>query len=323
MNNETAIIAKWGYLPYFRRKSRASIEWSSACPACGEEGHDPFSGPPDRFFIQDERNGYGPHGKCRQCGHLEWLYDSDNRPEITLAVRRQHAETLRRARKERVQALTEASWWRGFHTAMEHQHRQLWLDTGVPEWAIAFHQLGYAPARDDFSEALTIPYFAQDHETVLTVQLRLLHPEPGQGKYRFARNTQAALFRPWPTDELTGVVLMLEGAKKGLVTYDMASDVTYRGAPVRFCATPSGQIPQALTVDLEDAETIILCLDPDCHVAQNGQDSAVRRNVELLGRDRCRVMRLSYKIDDGISRGLLTLPELQARLEQSEPWLWR
>ncbi|MBA7559392.1 hypothetical protein ES708_01006 [subsurface metagenome] len=48
-------------------------EWQGACPRCGEEGHDPSTGAPNRFHVWPADNNGTGRGWCRRCG---WAGDS-------------------------------------------------------------------------------------------------------------------------------------------------------------------------------------------------------------------------------------------------------
>ena len=102
---------KWGHLEFLRYKGEYSHgpEWSAACPRCGTSNHDPLAVDPERFMIFGDGGRSGKaRGKCRICGHLEWLDDKpvsqspqqqaqikqqqvDNALKIERKFRRKHA----------------------------------------------------------------------------------------------------------------------------------------------------------------------------------------------------------------------------------------
>jgi hypothetical protein len=320
------MAAKWGGLPFLRHKG--GQEWSAACPRCGAQDHDPASGDPDRFHIHAADAVANARGICRKCGFLEWLDDPEPRsPERVQAearIRQEMAEKQRAYMEDRLRWLQGAQFWRQFHTAMTPEQRALWHAEGIADWAIDFHMLGYSPGRDDLKPALTIPYLDADR-AIQTLQFRVVGAE-GSDKYRFIRDLDTTWFMPWPKHELSGVVLILEGAKKALVTYDRVGDhLRYRGKEVSIVASPSKGPREAMIKALKEAELLLWLMDPDAYnpVAVNGKrlPPPIERNLDIAGHDRSLVVRLPAKIDDMFLAGYLTPAALQAAVSQAEVYV--
>lgn len=315
------MATKWGHLPHLRYKG--SGFWVSACPVCGDSGHREGSGPPDRFFMQDKKGTINAHGKCRRCGVLQWL-DADAKPDpVKIAqeeeIRRRDAEEEAERISMLVSWLNDQAFWRGFAEGMTTSQRQLWRAEGIPEWAIESHKLGFN-ADYHYGPALSIPYFGRDWTTVETLQYRLLEPENPSDKYRFMKGLGPRWFRPWPETEDKKVVLILEGAKKALVAYDRANTLRYRGAEVSWLASPQDKVPEALVPELEEFETILWCLDPDTLEKRGKAAPAIERNIDLVGPDRSRVVRLPGKVDDLFTQYGLRPETFVAIVNQAMPW---
>lgn len=321
---------KWGSLPYLRYVGGGN--WAAACPDCGDYGHDPSSGLPDRFVIWGPGTGKSQtaRGWCRRCGHLEFAdEDEDYNPtpeeiaEVN-AEREKWERQQRKKRKEKQQWLQEADFWVRFHENMTDEQRLVWHKEGIHDWAIELHKLGYRPGRNGHDGALSIPYFAGGWDRIITLQYRLLCPEEDGGKYRFLKGAHAELFRPWPEDKIKGVVLILEGAKKALVTYEEAYDIKYLGEDVTMVALPSKVAPERLVRQLDDAEMLIWMLDPDAYepAKSNGRviPPAIKRNIELAGSDRSRIVRTAAKIDDMIIKWGLKKKTIEAMINQAGPY---
>ena len=201
---------------------------------------------------------------------------------------------------------------------MTKEQKEIWHRQGIGDWAIAMHKLGYSDKDDG---ALTIPYFQEDE--IQTLQFRLMKPDSG-GKYRFLKGTRPELFRTWLEDKLDGVVLITEGAKKGLVTVQQGP-FTYQGEEIQIVSVPMKTVPERLIRKLDSAERIIWLLDPDAYEAVNtfnGKSSppAIERNIKLAGEARCRVLNLPGKVDDMFQAGLKA-KTFQAMLNQATPYI--
>lgn len=231
--------------------------------------------------------------------------------------------TAERAEREAVHAeLTARADWRTYADNLDRypEARALWHERGLSDEWISYYGLGYSPSREFgygedriTSPSLTIPYFrpvfCPDPEggdavtwRVVGLQHRLLADNTPGGKYRpHMRGAGKSLFY---TDLLarraTGRVLLVEGEIKAMVTwaalwegYELcyAPDLTVIG-------TAGAAVKGELLAELERAEHIMVCLDPDA------ETEAVKL-AKMLGEERSRVIRLPGKIDDLIVSGVL------------------
>lgn len=313
---------KWGHLRFLKYKG--NNEWSAECPRCGDSGHN-SPGDPDRFMIFGHNSGNSgkARGYCRRCGTLEWLDDQTNKPvspqqqKANAQTRRDLAKLTEQRYRDRVKWLRSQQFWREYHDNMSSSQRRLWHDCGVGEWAIDLHKLGYAPKDDG---ALTIPYLNQE-EKIGTLQYRLMKPPQVGDKYRFISGTRAQLFRVWPEEPLEGVILITEGAKKGIITFQNGP-FTYQGKDVVIVSVPMKNVPERLIEKLKQASRLLWLLDPDAYQATkvNGksQEPMINRNIKLAGPSRSRLVRAPDKIDDLFILGL-SKKAFQAMLDQAEP----
>ena len=316
------LARKWGHLNYIKYKGNG--EWSSSCPICHEDGHDSTAGNPDRFtmFASGTGRRSNARGYCRRCGHFEWADANPNKP--TSPHRQQQANQLRRqyatAEAKRIQAkiewLQQQVFWLRFHDEMTKEQRKIWHEAGIGDWAIELHKLGYS-TRDE--GALSIPYF--HGKDIQTLQFRLMNPPKNGGKYRFLKGTRPELFMSWPDDDLTGIVLITEGVKKALVTFQHGP-FTYQGEEIVVVSVPMKNVPERLIKKLDVADRVIWLLDPDAYAAikvdGRTQPPAIDRNTKLSGCDRSFTVNLPGKVDDLFLEGL-TSKTFQAMLNQAAP----
>lgn len=316
--------ARWGHLNELRYKG--NNHWTSWCPNCRNDGHDPSSGPTDRFQIYEE-GGQGAkktHGWCRQCGHLEFPDDngkpwSKQQAEEAKQIRREEAEKERQRIRAKQRWLQNQSFWLEWHDNMTPVHHKLWHDQGIGDWAIQTHKLGYADDRyQTCGGALTIPYMHGPN--IETLQLRLINPPTEGDKYRFEKDLKAEWFRPWPEDEITGTILILEGAKKAMVVWQEAGQIMYKDEPVVIIATPSKYVPSRLFPELEQAKRLIWLLDPDAYKSVKNNKSAITRNIELAGKAKSLVVRTVAKVDDMFIQYHLKENVFQNMVNQAGPW---
>lgn len=308
MNNPlpSDLQRRWGNLPDIRQ--RGPNEWSSACPQCGGGGsrHDPS----DRFRMFAGDVITGSRGWCRQCGHFAWVDDDQQRPDpeqirIATVERLRLVEAENQRIKEKLQRIADANFWRRWHDDMEPNHRQLWRKQGIEEFFIDYYSLGYCAdhttiynGQEWHSPTMTIPHYGPGW-TLANIQHRLMNPpEPGD-KYRQMAGVPAAMFLTEPDQPLTGGVLVVEGAKKSIVTYTHI-DTKLKLSVVAFPSkTPSADMLEKL----DNAETIYLALDPDAYESTKTKDGklidpAVIRIASKLQPGRVRFVQFPSKIDD-------------------------
>ena len=305
---------------------RGNNEWSSACPYCypgGRGGHDPS----DRFRMFSE--GGPPRAWCRVCdqkviarqgaGHKITVEDKRIARERYYAWLKEENKRLRK----KVRWLQDQDFWRRWHDEMSEDTRQMWRDAGISDTLIDLHNLGYTMEQYKTSGgAMTLPYIHQDK--IQTLQFRLMIPPATGDKYRFEKGTKATWFYPWPYDTIERVVLVAEGAKKSMVLWQHAGQLTYNGVDVTIIASPSKHIPNRMIDELDDAEVVILMLDPDAYMRGNNKaQTAIERNATAIGVEKCRHVRTMGKIDDMILEHGLDHAWVQAAVNQASPVIMR
>lgn len=318
---------KFGHLRFIRFKGN---EWRSECPNCRDDGHE-GNDPPDRFIMFPAEPGKSARGWCRQCGHFEWAVDAfpstPARSEQTQLLRRQYAKKERSRLHKKIKWLQQQTFWIEWHDQMTEKHRDLWRKEGIGDWAIETHKLGYRPdyhlRNGDDTPAMTIPYLYKDK--IQTVQFRLLEPNEG-GKYRFLKDTSPMWFKPWPSDPAEDIIVIVEGAKKGIITFQHAALAKYRGKKTSIIATPSKHVPNRLMGFLKkrDPELVIWLLDPDAYestISVTGKriEPAINRNVTAFGPERSLIIKPIAKIDDMFTQYGLDCSTFQAMLNQAGP----
>jgi hypothetical protein len=210
----------------------------------------------------------------------------------------------------------------------------------VPSWCIDIHRLGYfeqplkleGPDHEKFyihGDSLSIPFLdgGLAPEDIQTLQLRLQHPDEG-GRYRLMSGLAGSrkLFFPWPEDNnLEGVVVVVEGAKKAMWLYDLFAGtdagLTYKDRPVTIVALATKYLENSLVSEFDKA-SVIWMLDPDAYVPTTTpqgkvMDSTVVTNAGKVKRSR--LVRLPGKVDDLIVAGTLKAPHIQSMVNMAEP----
>lgn len=289
-------LTRFNYLPDL--KYRGSDEWSSACPHCGgaDRSRSDLS---DRFRLFDRDSQRNARVWCRNCGHFEWADQNSDIPskEQLEEIKRERtrlAELERQRIKTKIEQLRSEAYWRGWHDAMSDWHRDIWRHQGIRDDLQDYFQLGYVEKRRFFdgakpfySPAMTIPVFDVGWEAV-NVQYRLMEPPSGVGKYRFTSGLPTPLFLTNPYTEPAGDVLLVEGAKKAIVTFDKLDDLC-------IVAVPSKVPPLQILDRLDQADAVYIALDPDAYCDKRA--SAAYRIGKALG-NKARYVRLPTKPDD-------------------------
>lgn len=295
--------AKWGHLGYVRSVGRR--EWHSECPKCGSSGHQPGTGHPNRFHMHDTDSKGNARGICRRCGHFEWAQsENEITPEMKAKaekLRAYHLEQERVRIKNLIEDLKTKAYWEGYHDAMREEERRLWRNAGIPDGVQDMLKLGYKAKHDYYSggemhrtPALSIPYFAYQWKPT-NLQFRLLEPVNPADKYRFTRGLPVSLYRPDPDRKIEGRCLLLEGAKKSIVTY------MYVGHEFDcVVACPSKDMSRAMVKELKDCSQVIICFDPDADRRDQENNPAIRsaKKIKRIGIDNVRIASLSVKADD-------------------------
>ncbi len=309
-------------------KYRGGNEWSSACPKCnpgGRVGREPS----DRFRMFN--TGGPPRGWCRQC---DWKITGNqlNGKKLSANERKEARESYykwleaeNQRLRDKLAWLQDQQFWKMWHQNMTEAGKKLWHKQGIYDAMINIHQLGYTDDRyKDCGGALTIPYLHND--SIQTLQFRLQQPPSAGDKYRFLKGTRSSWFYAYPHEDIEGVVLVTEGAKKALVTWQTIAALDkfeYRGEKVTIVATPSKHVPNHMLAELENAELVIWLLDPDAMVKGNAKQSALMRNVEAVGLEKSRVVRTVVKIDDMITENNLSGETISNMVSQASPIIKR
>lgn len=239
---------------------RMGQEWHGACPQCGGK---------DRFWI----NSAG-HYQCRQCTFTGWLDDGKSLDPIELAkwLEEKKSQEARRLidiqnRLRELRASEHSAYLRGRDDEASWIAKEYFNAQGINDYLIERYQLGYVPDhpvdvgdRIDRLPAYTIPIRHPMTGELVNYQFRLKDPVPsGVGKYRQISGLPASAFyaRPMP-DGIKGDAVVVEGAKKSIVTYDrLGGKIQVVGLPG---ATPSRQLLE----QLKPFSRIWLVLDPGC-----------------------------------------------------------
>lgn len=290
-------------------KYRGTNEWSAACPRCGGE---------DRFRLWDQDQTGNARAWCRRCQHFEWA-DQDQPQELD-PVRIKEAEELRReyARREelrlqeKIAKLRESAYWQGYHDAMRDYERGLWRAEGIADSLQDYFKLGFVAQRT-FNDgdnqfvrsAMTIPIFDKDWEAV-NVQYRIMEPPPGVGKYRFTAGLPAPLYLTDPETALDGPTLVVEGAKKAIITY------AHMGHKIAVVAVPSKSPGTALVERLAQCDPVYIGLDPDAYT----DGRSAKRFGDALG-ERARFVRFPAKPDDMIHKYGLRTDDMMRYIDQA------
>jgi hypothetical protein len=270
------------------------VEYSAECPECGDTGHIDGTGIPDRFRMRTDGS---PRGFCRSCKFFEFANQNGKKltPAELIAIKEARIEIANEERervRRKVARLEELAEWKGWHDAMEEAHRDLWRQAGIDDKAQDWWELGYNAEliytfgdETKVSPALTIPYWRKSK--VVNVQSRLLNPANPADKYRWRRGLPAVPFLPDKDSLPEGATLIVEGAKKGMVSWLWFGDL------YTIVAIPSKNLSHKHVALFDNCEPIVICLDPDA-----GKQAV--EAAKMLGTDRARVAALPTKIDDAI-----------------------
>lgn len=276
-------------------KYRGNNEWSAAHVGC-PVGPGLHGGPSDRLRLFGAGNGTNARVWCRRCNWFEWADQESPTPLMRLkatSLQRQYAHRESQRLSRRIKELQERAYWRGYHDAMQDSQRKQWRSEGISDDLQDYFQLGYTPDRTFsngeqtfHSPALTIPIFDKGWEAI-NIQYRLLNPPEGAGKYRFTAGLPAPLYLTDPDNGIGGKCLLVEGAKKAIVTY---ANVGHEFDSV--VAVPSKMPPASMLDKLSACDMVYVALDPDAY-----DDESARRLGTLISPP-VRYVRLPVKPDD-------------------------
>jgi hypothetical protein len=221
--------------------------------------------------------------------------------ELRIKLRDQEQRRM----QSKIAELQRQAYHRGYHDAMQEQHRKLWEDEGITVDLQDWFSLGYTPDKPYYyaeelhhSPALTIPFFASEQQ-VINIQYRLTEAVSGAGKYRFTHELTPPLYLTEPDKPLTGdSCLLVEGAKKAIILYAWLGE-RYD----HVVAAPSKYLSDWMYDSLSEFETVFILFDPDSFNDQKQGDdedrATVWRTAKRLG-SKARVVQLPVKPDDFI-----------------------
>jgi hypothetical protein len=264
---------------------RTGHEWHSPCPVCGGR---------DRFWINQDG-----HYQCRHCPTSGWLDDDRKgfKPDPILMQKWKDDIQAEQAIQEKKNTdwqngFDTGKQWRDWHDQMTQDNRTGWNMQGISNYLIDKYELGYIPnkiVKTDGGElvlpAYTIPIRNPIDQRIVNIQFRLDNPPIGVGKYRQVNGISA---REFYAETGTGdcepdAAIVLEGAKKAIVTYD------HLEGAIQVVGLPGCSPSDAIVERLKHYSRIWIALDP-------GAERAAQRLKEKL--PQARVMNLPGKPDD-------------------------
>lgn len=297
--------SRWGHLRYVRQV--APNEWHSECPYCGDEGHDPSTGFPDRFHMHGENGKAGARGKCRKCGYFSWA----NEDKEYFPRPRQEKSYKEVVKKPPPVDLESVPIWFDYWRNMGDNGFSLWRETGITETDRDRLYLGYTPSYNEGHgltvPALTIPYFEVGFKPV-TIQYRLIG---GRCRYKFMRGMPQTLYLANPDIEVGGRCLLLEGAKKAIVINNLLG--------LEFdcvVAFPNKTPPRELVTQLNSTDEVYIGLDPD---ANTGGESDKIAKLLADGGTKSRIVWWLDKPDDMVVIHGATKSDLMPYIRQARP----
>lgn len=316
----------FGHLQNLQYKGNG--EFSSSCPVCGEQGHNPSSGIPDRFHMHEESGKYGAHGHCRRCGAHVWANQNNNKAPNPAKIkkeqelRREYEAKEAKRRHNQMEAFRQAAIWDYYHESMDDSRRLQWRRAGIPN---EFQDLWHLGWTDNYtapgiaSPAMTLPYFAKDWQAT-TLQFRLIKPPTPNDKYRFLKGMQHQLFLTEPDRKMTGKCLLLEGGKKAMVSF-INVVAEGRNHDYTVIAVPSAT-SHSLLNQLSSFDEVTVLFDPDQYVGTKnilGHESKppIVRVLDKITAPIVKVAKLGVKADDMFVKYKATSREFMSVVNQA------
>mgnify|MGYP006935486621 CR=1 FL=1 len=280
--------------------------WRGPCPRCG--GH-------RRFVLWTDKPFPKWNHQCDQCG-LKGFADELNTSLRQPVSAEQRAEWSRRnaveaaaraeLRRRKLAEYTVAELWDELHERLTAAHRQTWRNWGVPDDWQDYLRLGYTPDKiyvggdgeQRHSPAFTIPYFHTGFE-FKTMQYRLADPDNPADRYRFEHGLGTTYYQAMPGEPVGERALIVEGAKKAMVTHIHAQldGVTVLAVPSK---ADFGGVAEAV----KDCGRVHILLDPDA-------EARAHKLAREIG-PRAAVAVLPDKLDDFILDDRTAAPKLVA-----------
>jgi len=288
----------------------SDAEFSSSCPTCGGSTH-PGGEWTDRCrWFTDGK----PRAWCRRCGSIFWP-DADTKPDPeALETWRKEQVQREQARKRSAELalanLAEHRIWERYHEQMDEHARILWRRRGVCDSLQDYWQLGYDQAHrfwragQEFqAETLAIPIFGQAWAP-LNIKHRLMNPPVDYSKYRYELTgvTDGLLWRADPDADLSGHVIAIEGEIKAMVTAERGGTKDWQ-----IVGLPGTNPAPAIVAQLRKAGRVTLVMDPDAKAAGV-------KLANAIGINRCWMLSLPHKIDDGIIAANMSQREVTTML---------
>lgn len=299
-------LEKWSHLPNIHYKGKN--EWGAAeCPNCGMR--DAQKG--DRWCMWAGNNA---RGWCRSCGYMEFADRKDRvissferdlralQARIALEEFNNQLDTKRKILEEKCIQ---------YNLAVGDEELGLWSQALFGKWEPAteyvvdkyklgfvsqYHVLGGREGSDDYvTPALSIPYW-KSSGGLSTAQFRLINPPNIFDRYRFAPIPSAA-FQAEPHSPRNGSCLLVEGAKKAIVTW---LNIGSTGLVENVEALPSANPSKLVIEEVGGYSLYYLALDPDAYRPTRTTSPISDRVIEQLKKNgsEVRSVRLSCKPDD-------------------------
>lgn len=292
---------------YVQRVS--ATEYSSSCPQCGGAPHKGGE-PPDRFRMWTQAKGKNKvFGWCRHCSYM--FFPDKDKPLSQEEVERWRKEQIaieeerRRAAEHAIKLLKSEKLWVQYHKGLNDWAKEIIKSWGIrQDWA-DYWKLGlvadytvYRKNQDPYhSPAISIPVWQKGFE-LRNIKLRILNPKTDGDRYRSMYKTGEGLpFVSLPKLE-SKECLLVEGEKKAMVCAQWSNqEYQVIGVPTK---TPSENTLRMF----DEFEKVTICLDPDAKIKEKNGISPLRRMIDILGKDRVRILDLPDKVDDMIVRGM-------------------
>ena len=319
---------------YVRRKG--THEYSSSCPyKCnpnnGGELHDDGSFP-DRFRMFLRANGKRPIiGWCRNCNRIwypgidkdEWKH-TEEEYEAWIMEREQYEQSVIAEAQASLDRVRSERLWETYHDNADDSVRALFYARNIPDEWIDYWSLGYNPSikvnaggRWVKTGGASIPLFEPVSRDIKNIKYRLFNTYDGVGKYRYeVSHVPAPLFFTDLSRETSGHVIAVEGEFKAMRVYIELNDMNRNVVGI-----PSNS-PDKDSLLFPNCDKVTLILDPDSYDRpQSGKPSRLERAVDVVGKDRARVVDLPAKVDDMFDEGSLSGRDLASLIDTARvPW---
>jgi hypothetical protein len=293
------------------------------CFSCGAQG-DVFS------WMTDYHHMSFMDGMKALNGGAMPDFDPVERAKRAEANAKQVAERLEAQISKAQDALKElrsAQKWLEYHNNLDRTRRQLWEYRGIKDdfW-VDYWKLGYAPEFKVWehdggqwkvkhtSPTLTIPIWNNSWE-LANLKHRLLSTPAGVPKYMQEKsgiNAQPFIAEP---DIKSGPAILVEGEIKAMVTFIANDD-----PDIQVFGIPSKNPSQDILDALKDYEPITMILDPDTYEKDADGKYPIVKVADMLGRSRCRHVRLLEKVDDMINNYALDSAWVRSVVSSAKPF---